>query len=154
MSLRACVLILHPGDKLPLSPLCPDLGKLKLQPLKFQNKCKMDSQVIIEINHLLKRTFNPIPEMPWMFKGSALIGRSFSRRANSLQKTHIFFLLAALLLKAMTLLITLEGKHGYTVCIRANLTNTELFPLSPALWCCHKVIQMWQRYLSLIMRSD
>lgn len=128
------MLVLHPGDKLQLSPLRPDLGKLKLQPLKVQNKHRMDSQVITEINLLLKRTFNPIPERPWIFKGSGLIGRFFSRRANSLQKIPLtFFPLAALLLKAMTLLIILEEKHGYTVCIRADLTNTELFPVSPAL---------------------
>lgn len=94
MSLRACVLVLHPGDKLQLSPLCPDLGKLKLQLLKVQNKHRVDSQVIIEINLLLKTTFNPIPERPWTFKGSALNGSSFSRRANSLQKIHINFLSA------------------------------------------------------------
>lgn len=128
------MLVLHPGDKLQLSLLCPNLGKLKLQPLKVQNKRRMDSQVITEINLLLKRTFNSIPERPWIFKDSALIGRSFSRRQTPFRKyTLTFFPLFALLLKAMILLITLKGKRSYTVCIRADLNNMELFPLSPAL---------------------
>lgn len=89
------------------------------------------SQVILVINPIFKRNFNPIPER---YKGSALTSGPSCRRGNSLKKIQKNSLLAASLLKVMGLgRITLGRKHGHTVCTRADLAGTEWFPLNPAL---------------------
>lgn len=131
--------------------LCLHMCKLKLQSLNIQNMHRVGSQVILVIKSMLKRTVNPIPENPWTFKGSSLISSSSSRRANSLRKTHMIFLSACC--------ITVKGYDPANYSERKTWPHSlhkgrscwyrKVHTYSTPLWFCERVIQMWQRCLSL-----
>lgn len=128
------------------------MGKPKLQPLKVQHMHRMDFQVILVINPMFKRNFNPIPEKSWTFKGSALTSGSSSSRANSLQKIHMNPLSACCFTVKGYEPANYSGKKPWPHCLRKGRScwYRTVPTQSSTLQYCETVIRTWQRCLSLI----